>query len=188
MTRLPNVLSTDDLPLAELCAARLDGDVGALHGAFVPIDAPDVPALRAGALAIGIDRSLILDRRSAAWVHGAIPAPPYDTQLCRSAAARGTAQPGTRGVRELVIAPGELVDFEGVRCTSRARTAFDLLRDPNEASDEVEQIVARLIASHDGLERELRARLQDSVRLPYRALASARLERALARAQPSATR
>ncbi|WP_308796636.1 hypothetical protein [Agromyces silvae] len=188
MTRIPSVLGTDDLSLAELCAARIDGDVGAMHGVFVPVDEPDLPALRAAALAVGIDRSLILDRRSAAWVHGALPVPPHELQLCRSSTARSTAHPGEPRIRELVIAEDELVEYLGVRCTSPARTAFDLLRDPEEPSHEVEQIVGRLLATHGDVERELRARLVTSARLPYRALAVGRLARALDAAHPSATR
>jgi hypothetical protein len=181
MTRIPSVLGTDDFALAELCAARIDGDLSCLHGAFVPIDEPDLPSIRAEALALGIDRALILDRRSAAWVHGAVPAPPQDTQCCRSAAARGTTDPRARGVREVILTPVELIEFGDVRCTSRARTAFDLLRDPSEPSDEVERIVGRLIETDDDLDRDVRARLHASERLPYRTLALNRLDRALSR-------
>lgn len=195
MVRIPSVLGTDDLPLAELCAARIDGDLGVLHEAFIPVDEPDLPALRARALAIDLDASLILDRRSAAWVHGAVTSPPHETQLCRSTTARGTARPGTRGVRELVLTPDEIVDFGDVRCTSRARTAFDLLRDPNESSEEIEHIVSRLLDSHADAERALRTRLAGAPRMPYRALALSRLERAVfgdadgsPTSQPSATR
>lgn len=188
MARIPTALGVDDLPLAELCAARLDGDLSDLHGAFVPLDEPDSPALRARALAIDVDRSLILERRSAAWVHGAVAAPPREPQLCRSITARGTAQPGPRRIRELVISRDELVEFHGVRCTSHVRTAFDLLRDADETDDEVACIVGRLHAADDELEAALRARLHATPRLPFRSLALARLDRALARAQPSATR
>jgi hypothetical protein len=189
MARIPTVLGTADLPIAELCAARIDGDLTALHGAYVPLDEPDLPELRATALAVGLDRSLILDRRSAAWVHGAAAAPPRVPQLCRSSGKRGTIRPGAPPVRELVIAVDELVEVAGVPCTSRARTAYDLLRDPDEPGDEVEQIVGRLIEANPDLEPAVRARLAASNRLPYRALAAARLARAVAAAaQPSATR
>lgn len=187
MARIPTVLGTTDLSIAELCAARIDGDLTALHDAFVPVDEPDLPELRATALAVGLDRSLILDRRSAAWVHGAVAAPPRVPQLCRSAAKRGTVDPAAPPVRELVISVDELVEIAGVPCTSLARTAYDLLRDPDEPGREVEQIVGRLLSAHADLEPAIRARLAATKRLPYRALAEARLTRALA-AQPSATR
>jgi len=182
------MLGPDDLPLAELCAARLDGDVSALHGAFIPIDEPDLPGLRANAVAPDADTSLILERRSAAWVHGAVGLPPHTPQLCRSSAARSTVHPGPQHVRELRLAADEIVQFDGVRCTSRARTAFDLLRDPDEPCDEIARIVAHLIELDRGLACALRARLDRSARVPFRALARSRLDRAIALAQPSETR
>ena len=34
MARLPLVLNTDDLPIAELCAARLDGELFAIDAVY----------------------------------------------------------------------------------------------------------------------------------------------------------
>lgn len=188
MARIPTTLDTDDLPLAELCAARIDGDLSLLQGVFIPIDEPDVPALRASALAAGLDPSLIVERRSAAWVHGLVAAPPRETQLCRPSTARGTANPGRPRVRELAIDDDDLVELGGVRCTSHERTAFDLLRDPEEPDREVEQIVGGMLTADERLADRLRARLKAPRRLPHRGRALARLERALAWTQPSATR
>ena len=45
------MLGTDDLPLAELCAARIDGDLFAIDEGWAPIDEPDLPSLRAAVVA-----------------------------------------------------------------------------------------------------------------------------------------
>ena len=76
MARLPAVLDTHDLPLAELCAARLDGELVAIDDGWTPLDEPDLPALRAAVTALRAPRSLVIERMSAAWVHGALAAPP----------------------------------------------------------------------------------------------------------------
>jgi hypothetical protein len=190
MPRIPTVLGPSDLPSPELFAARLDGELMQLHGGFVPIDEPDVPALRAHILALGADRTLILERRCAAWVHGAVAAPPRERQFCTSVTARTGRRSGTWRVREVMLEAGEVVEFATVRCTSRGRTAFDLLREPDEPSDEpadeVELIVARLLADHHELAAALIDRLARSPRLPFRALASARLRRVLAAAPQGA--
>lgn len=69
------MLGTDDLPLAELCAARLDGELVAIGTGWCPVDEPDLPSLRAAAVAPRLPAPLIVERRSAAWVHGALPSP-----------------------------------------------------------------------------------------------------------------
>lgn len=195
MARIPTVLGPSDLPSPELWAARLDGELIEVHGGFVPIDEPDVPTLRAHILALGADRSLILERRCAAWVHGAVAVPPPERQFCTPATARTGRRAGAVRVREVTLEAGEIVEFAAVRCTSRARTAFDLLRDPLESCDEIETVVERLLAGFPGLGPALTERLARSARLPYRGLATLRLGRALAAAarpadedQPSATR
>ncbi|QHC58478.1 type IV toxin-antitoxin system AbiEi family antitoxin [Rathayibacter sp. VKM Ac-2760] len=80
MTRLPSVLlsgsSPGRLPLAELCAARLDGEVVALDEGFLLADLPLGPPERGAALLAVLPRGTVADRLSAAWVHGALPAAP----------------------------------------------------------------------------------------------------------------
>ena len=54
MARLPMVLGTDDLPIAELCAARLDGELFAIDDGWAPVDEPDLPAFRAAVVALRV--------------------------------------------------------------------------------------------------------------------------------------
>ncbi|RLP82545.1 hypothetical protein D9V34_09155 [Mycetocola lacteus] len=51
---LPDLLTTADMPLAQLMGARLRGEVYALERGFVPIDIPETSALRARALALAL--------------------------------------------------------------------------------------------------------------------------------------
>jgi hypothetical protein len=188
MARLPAVLGTRDLPLPELCAARLDGEVIALGDGWCPVDEPDLPSLRAAAVAPRRSGVLIVERRSAAWVHGALPAPPAVSEYCIPYADRSTARidPGCV-VREVVIDDADVAVVGGVRCTTRLRTAFDLLRDGRSSDDEAARIVGALIEGVRGLDVRLHDRIEAAHRLPHKARALARLD-AARRGQPSLTR
>ncbi|MFF2369471.1 hypothetical protein [Agromyces sp. NPDC058110] len=179
MTRLPSVLGTDDLSIAELCAARIDGDLFALADAWAPIDEPDLPALRALAVAHGARRDLIVERMSAAWVHGACVSLPRRAQFCVPADARISiiSDPGIV-VREVRLSDDEVTLIGGVRCTTVVRTAFDLLRDPTTDDLEAIDAVAMLLTEHPALEAEVRERLDTTTRVPFTARASSRLDRA----------
>jgi hypothetical protein len=188
MARLPAVLGTRDLPLAELCAARLDGELVAIGDGWCPVDEPDLPSLRAAAVAPQRPGPLIVERRSAAWVHGAVPAPPTVSEYCIRYADRSTARIDVGCVvREVVIDDAEVAVIGGVRCTTRLRTAFDLLRDVHSSDADAASIVGALLVDGAlGLEARLRDRIESAHRLPHKARALARLEEA--RRQPSLTR
>ncbi|WP_157372760.1 hypothetical protein [Agromyces sp. Root81] len=191
MARLPSVLGTDDLPLAELCAARIDGEVVPIDDGWAPVDEPDLPGLRAAAVALRAPRVLVIERLSAAWVHGALPAPPSIAQFCVPRTARVAVFSAPRlVVREVVIAGADIIDYPSARCTSPGRTGFDLLREAAATDADPEPVVVELCRMHPGLASELRTRLIDAVRMPHRSLALDRLgrvENELA-AQPSLTR
>jgi hypothetical protein len=127
--RLPPVLSGLDLPLAELHAARLDGEVFRVDDCFSPIDEIAQPAHRARALVTGVRDRLIAEQRSAAWVWGALSEPPTVHQFCVVLGARVTP-PGISWmtVREVVLDASELVTLEGLQVTTPLRTAVDLAR------------------------------------------------------------
>jgi len=196
MARLPAVLGTDHLPLAELCAARLDGELFAIDHGWAPVDEPDLPAFRAMVAALRAPRSLIIERLSAAWVHGALDAPPTVAQFCVPLDARIAVidRPQTL-VREVRIDGDDIVRFGDLRCTSPVRTAFDLLRDPSLDEGVVVGAVAALQVERPALAATLRERLDAAVRMPHKAAARRRLELAESerrsardRAQPSLTR
>jgi hypothetical protein len=177
MAKLPTVLSIDDLPLAELCAARIDGELMPIDDGWAPVDEPDLPSLRAAAVALRAPRALVIERRSAAWVHGALPIPPAVAQFCVPHTARVAVVLVPRLiVREVVIEPDEIIEFAHARCTTPVRTGFDLLREHTAPDDEIESIVAALCSIDPDLPARLRLRLDEAARIPYRGLAVGRLE------------
>ncbi|MDQ0892500.1 hypothetical protein QFZ26_000055 [Agromyces ramosus] len=186
MARLPTVLGTHDLPLAELCAARIDGELVAIDDGWAPIDEPDLPSLRAAVVALRVPRSLIIERRSAAWVHGALDAPPAIAQFCVPHHERIAAISDRRThVREVTLSDGDVDDYRGARCTSVSRTAFDLLRDPSPVEGDTVAVVTRLLRGRPDVTEAVRLRLDSSRRMPHRARAVDRLDRASALATSS---
>jgi hypothetical protein len=126
---LSPVLTPGDLPLPELAAARLDGELYALGGSDCPVDEVERPALRARAVLAQRPARLIAELGTAAWVWGATPVEPAVLEFCvdLSARARPAAAPRVV-VREIVLDPEDLVEFDGVRVTAPLRTAVDLAR------------------------------------------------------------
>ncbi len=179
MARLPVVLGTDDLPIAELCAARLDGELFAIDDGWAPVDEPDLPAFRAAVIALRAPRRLVIERLSAAWVHGGLAVPPAVAQFCVPLSSRIAVIADHRAiVREVRIGESEIVEIGGIRCTSLVRTGFDLLREPSIDDGLVNEMVGTMIASHPGLGSGLRRRLDAATRLPHKSSALTRLGRA----------
>jgi len=202
MAKLPAVLGTDDLPLAELCAARLDGELFGIDGAWTPVDEPDVPGFRAAVVARRAPRALIVERLSAAWVHGALDAPPPLAQFCVPADSRVALvdAPGCV-IREVRIDDADIVQLNGIDCTGVVRTAFDVLRDPSVTDEAAIPVVAALLDANPGTAAAVRERLGRATRMPHKSTALARLDLAQHRvdagglgdlegpaAQPSLTR
>jgi len=145
MSRLSPVLTASDLPLAELCAARLDGELLRLGECFTAIDQPHDRFARAASIALELPDRLIAERLSAAWVWGAIPYPPPRHELCASLGARARASNPRRViVREVAISPDEVVVIAGQRVTSPVRTLVDLARFSVELDTEVLRALARV--------------------------------------------
>jgi hypothetical protein len=185
MARLPAVLDSRDLPLAELCAARLDGELFAIDDGWAPLDEPDLPAFRAAVTALRAPRSLVIERMSAAWVHGATVTPPAIAQFCVPTSARIAVLGDHRAlVREVRIDDGEIMRFGDVPCTTPVRTAFDLLRDPVLDDGAIVAAVRVLAASRPGLAAAVRDRFEAVPRMPHKASALERLGRAERSARP----
>ncbi|WP_353828318.1 hypothetical protein [Agromyces sp. SYSU T0242] len=187
MARLPAVLDSRDLPLAELCAARIDGELMRLGERWCPIDEPDLPALRAAAIAPATPTSTILERRSAAWVHGALAVPPRTIECCVPHTERVSVRSIPSGVRlrEVAITPDEVASIGGIRCTRLDRTIYDLVRDPH-AAPEVVGIVAGLLAIGPGAGQRARERIERAHRMPHKSVALERLAEAAARPEAAA--
>lgn len=125
---VPAVLTTTDLPLAELTCARLDGELFAVAGVWCPVDAHDGPETRARALAPIAPSRAAAERMTAAWIYG-LAAEPDRHQFCVDVTAR-TTKPAAAGtlLREVRIGPGDTRLLGQHLVTTPLRTAIDLAR------------------------------------------------------------
>lgn len=158
----------DRLSLAELSAARLDGDVVELGDAYIPADAVETRGLRAGSLTGLLGDTLAATHLSAAWVHGALPGPPARHTVQRGVPRRLHYSP-VRNLhyRDLAVDPADLQFVGGVLVTTRLRTLIDLAR----VDDEQHARAARLLADDDAaLVAAALARLDGGV-LPHKRVA-----------------
>lgn len=175
--RLPPVLADTDLSPVELQAARLDGEVYDLAGAFCLIGELESPAHRARAALQSRSPRLIAELGTAAWIWGASPEPVrFDFSVTPAARAR-LAPASQIAVREIVYEEGDLAWVDGYRVTTPLRTILDLARfgDPFDA-----EAVARL-ASIAGLGfEECRAALATRTGIPAKHRAARHLAAALA--------
>ncbi|KQQ11136.1 type IV toxin-antitoxin system AbiEi family antitoxin [Rathayibacter sp. Leaf296] len=131
MTRLPSVLLPGDLPLAELCAARLDGELRALDEGFVLCDLPTGAAERGAALLAVLPRGTVADRSSAAWVHGATTEPPALHSASIDREHRLRPRPCARvRFHEVRLPTADVVSIGGCPVTTPVRTLIDLTRVP----------------------------------------------------------
>jgi hypothetical protein len=188
VTRLiPRLLGDDDLPTAELRAARIDGEVYALDDWFAPVDVPDSAFMRAEALADLVPPRMIVERSSALWIHGAHARAPFRHQLCIEVASRTTRHLSPRfEVRELRLDPIDIVDVGPLRVTSHLRTVIDLLG-TSDLFTEADILDVLAILGLGGLDvGACRERVRAQPRFPgaRRALARLRLVESRARRVP----
>ena len=172
---LPLVLSATDLPLAELHAARLDGEVFAVGAGFSPVDELEQPRHRAASLASANPR-LIAEQRTAAWIWGALASPPIPHEFCSTLDER-VAHQNSRWitVREVVIESLDLATMAGRHVTTPLRTCVDLARFSARFGDEERQIVRFLSASAGIGMHEFRAHLNRRRNLSHKTAAEERL-------------
>ncbi|WP_120336884.1 type IV toxin-antitoxin system AbiEi family antitoxin [Cryobacterium soli] len=150
---VPVALTGADLPIAELCGARLDGELFSLAGSWCPVDAADGPAMRAAAVA-GLARSasgrLVAERMTAAWIYGLAPEPAQH-QFCVDVTARIQKSTGPNAqLREVRLRHHDVRDVGGLPVTVPRRTAVDLARwgcSPGARADT--ELLAALL-SYDG--------------------------------------
>jgi hypothetical protein len=169
----PLALTTADLPLPELLAARLDGDLFALNLSFFAIDEFETPALRAASLRPHTPPNLLAERGTAAWIWGARAAPPPVHQFCSGMSTRGrSGGPLAMTVREVVIDRTEIRSVAGLGVTDPRRTLLDLLR----FEPEFDPLVAIRLAVLAGVDRtECADDLERRRNLPFRRRALSRL-------------
>jgi len=166
----------DRLSHAELTAACLDGDLVALGDAYIPADAVETAALRAGSLIPLLGDALAATHLSAAWVHGCLAAPPMRHTVQRAVKRRLHVVPHLRVVyRDRQVPAEDLQRVGGAFVTTPERTLADLAR--TDDGDHAE--AARLLAvAEPGAVARAIDRLEAGV-LPHKRAALARL-RALA--------
>lgn len=175
---LPSVLSPIDLPLAELAAARLDGELFGIDGCYAPIDEIEQPAHRALALRTGIHERLIAEQLTAAWVWGALREPPTSHQLCATLGARvSRTSVAWRTVREVVIDQTELVTVAGMQVTVPLRTVVDIVRFATRFGSHEIAAVAALLRIADITVDDAVAQVNGRRNLPNKKRALARLAR-----------
>ncbi|AND16319.1 hypothetical protein A6122_1172 [Rathayibacter tritici] len=178
--RLPTVLLPGHLPLAELCAARLDGELIALDEAFLVADLPIGAPERAAALGSLLPQGSVADRLSAAWVHGALRDPPrvHSASIDR----RRRLQPPTSArlcCHEVLLDEADVVQLGGTLVTSAVRTMIDLAR--TEGDGRVLQALSR--STRTGLHPVLQ-RLEDGPGVAGRRIVERRLRAALGSTPP----
>lgn len=166
----------DRLSQAELTAACLDGDLVGVGDAYIPADAVETAALRAGSLARILRDTLAATHLTAAWIHGALPLPPARHTVQRAVGRRLHLTPARWVVyRDRAVPPHDLQLIGGVRVTDTVRTIVDLSRidDPEHVRATRLMCTGRMDATTAAIER-----LESGV-LPYKRSALVRL-RALA--------
>jgi predicted anti-sigma-YlaC factor YlaD len=180
MVTLPPVLHQLHLPLAELCAARLDGELFALDEAFVPVDLCDTPEHRARTVYLHCADRLIAELRTAAWIWGAAPLPPVRHELCARITARARPITVQRSVlREVVIEEDELRMLGGVLVTSPLRTTVDIARSSDEFDAQDAEIVRSLFRLGKLELADVRRALDRRRNLPNKVRAMKRIVQAL---------
>ncbi|HWH96989.1 MAG TPA: type IV toxin-antitoxin system AbiEi family antitoxin [Pseudolysinimonas sp.] len=126
--RLSPVLADSDLSPVELQAARLDGEVYDLAGAYCLVGELEAPRHRARAVLASLSPRLIAELGTAAWIWGASEkADRFEFAVTPDARARlGPAHHAV--VREIVYDPDDLTSLDGFRVTTPLRTILDLAR------------------------------------------------------------
>jgi hypothetical protein len=127
--RLSPVLADADLSAAELQAARLDGELYELAGAYCLLDELEAPRHRARAVLAGRSPRLIAELGTAAWIWGAADRlEGLEFAVTPDARARlGPAHHAT--VREIVYEPGDVTALDDCQVTTPLRTVIDLARE-----------------------------------------------------------
>jgi hypothetical protein len=181
MTRLDTVLHPTDLPLAELWAARLDGELFAVDEAFIPIDTPESPEHRARSLSVHCRDRLIAEQLTAAWIWGAAPNPPAKHELCARITARRRSFVVQRStVREVVIEDDEICELGGILVTSPLRTTIDFARAVDTFDTADAAIVSALIDIGGLTLPDIVHALNRRRNLPHKVRALKRVKQALA--------
>jgi len=142
---MPRLHIAGELSIAELSAARLDGDLYTVDTCWASVAEPEDPGLRAEAFAAAVpDLRLVAERLSAAWIWGARSRPPARHQVCLRPGLRARGGPGLLVLRQTDVSAEDLCSFGSARVTAPERTIADLLRTPAGFGDVERDAVVRL--------------------------------------------
>jgi hypothetical protein len=154
----------DRFSSAELTAACLDGHLVPVGDAYMPADAVETPALRAGSIAPLLGRGLAATGLSAAWIHGATAGPPGRHRAQRVGIRRRHHVIDRRlEYHDTALLESDLIVVGDAWVTTVARTVIDLLRlgDDHEA-----EIARRLAEAHESSIARALIALDDAGTLP----------------------
>ena len=127
--RLSPALDPGSFSEAERSVLLLDGEVVPLGLTVVPVDVPVGPGVRAASLSAAVARpALVVDLRTAAWVHGVLTDLPRPLTLAIDVSRSRRTKLVTPPPREARFRADDLVRLGGVLVTTPLKTAFDLLR------------------------------------------------------------
>jgi hypothetical protein len=124
---MASVLGPGTLSVAELHAARLDGELYAVDERFSPIDEAETAWLRATAMRSLAGTRMIAELDSALWIHGLLAHPPAVHTVCVARSDRIKFPPSRRFVlREVTHSAGDTTEIAGLWVTVPGRILYDL--------------------------------------------------------------
>ncbi len=174
VTALP--IGPQALSIAELSAARLDGELYPLADRYCTVDLPAFPSLRAASLLLLLPEHAFVERLSAAWLHGALTDPPTLSSLAVPAGAGSRPRRSrTFTLRQVAVSPAELTLIGGCPVTTAERTLVDVLLDEGLGDAEALAVALTLCATGEVTLTSARAALRARRSLPHRTLAERRL-------------
>ena len=180
MPVVPSVLTPVDLPLAELCAARIDGELVAVGAGYRSLATIETPELRIRAVLDAESGRLIAELGTAAWIWGAVDVPPTPHEFCCAHTAR--FRPNFERdalIREVRLDADDVIRLDGRAVTTPLRTAVDLARARPEFGPVERIAVCELAQYADFTLADATALMNRRANLSGKRRALARLETAL---------
>lgn len=171
---LPRLLTSAQLPEAELRAAALDGELYAVGDGWAEITTVDTPWIRASSVVGLFGRQVIAARDTAAWIWMAAVSPPWRHDGIVPPDARHRDTSGRVSIREMTIDRDEIAEVAGLRVTAPARTALDLAR-ASVWTPADERRVGDLCRLYGVTSVQVARLIDRRARLPHRQRAEARL-------------
>ncbi|HYI32165.1 MAG TPA: hypothetical protein VEX88_01745 [Glaciibacter sp.] len=175
---LGTLLTGRDLPVAELCCARLDGELVAVGEGWSPVDLPVGEAVRAQAAALLVPPRVIAERMTAAWIFGLVPEPTRH-HFCVDARTRAHVPPSSRiQLREVNCTTDDTLTLGGLQVTTPLRTVSDLARHGAVEEPMLVHVIAALLAYGRLDPQDAIERLSLRPRAPHTGLALRRVHTA----------